>query len=771
MHPIRWLALNNYILNQALRKITPYQILVIILVVKLFLGVFYVTQQPLWQYHEADFLRVVRTLRDEGKLPVLADDAAPDTKNNSQPPLIYFMLLPFVAMMDDNQVVPPGVNPLAVCDGFNTNLTSLVTTTAYDNPLHGAVALGFTLRLLSLITSLLAVVFTYLAGRILFPQKPFIALVGAALIAFEPTTVIVASEINNDNLILVLGAVHLWLCARLIHQRGSLVANLVGLLLVAVLALLAKLSGWLMLSISVLLIIGVLVQMTRQRASRRQKQIALGFGGFLIVAVVGVILFNITQYGSVLGRYRGLDKTISTTLQNLPPRHVVNMTVATLQDTFSDYLSPIRNLQPSNILLVVYSGLLVLGILAGVYGIFQAVRNRNKVFLISFALLVVYALLMMGLVIFRSILNNGTPDFVNTMIIISPVRYYAPALPALALICAAGFSEIRLPRLQSAGIVMGAGVAACWFMIALAGLTIPLNMSQLRSSAILSQAEYDSLLGITPVQSSQAAALPQVLGYQLHTHPAEGLIDLDLYVRANQPLTDNYILQTDLSSSVQRSSCRTVPVRGLYPTPRWQPDKIIVLHSQIPNCVARRTSPIQLDMQWLKATTTNGLASTQLVGSSLNLGTINDTLELAASCPVNKGVIGGGLQLLKFNSPATLTVQSQPVYYVPSVNWLARHIPADAYYRIYLLVNSQSNTTYFCSGFPRQNTYPFSKWSAGETVYFDECVMTIPPDAPKGLYTVSVGIQTAAQTWLSAVDSTGTTIASGVIPIGTLQVQ
>ena len=734
--------------------------------VKLFLGVFYVTQQPLWQYHEADFLRVVRTLRDEGKLPVLADDAAPDTKNNSQPPLIYFMLLPFVAVMDDDQVVPPGVNPLAVCDGYNTNLTSLVTTTAYDNPLHGAVALGYTLRLFSLATSLLAVVFTYLAGRILFPQKPFIALLGATLMAFEPTSVIVASEINNDNLILALGAVHLWLCARLIHQRGSLVPNLVGLLLVAVLALLAKISGWLMLGISVLLIIRVLVQMTRQRASRRQKQVALGFAGILIVAVVGVILFNIAQYGSVLGRYRGLDRIIGTTLQNLPPRHVVNMTVATLQDTFSDYLSPLRNLQPSNILLVVYSILLVLGILAGVYGIFHAIRIRNKVFLISFGLLVVYALLMMGLVIFRSILNNGTPDFVNTMIIISPVRYYAPALPALALICAAGFSAIRLPRLRSAGLVIGVGVAVCWFVVVLAGLSIPLNMSQLRSSAILSQAEYDILTGITLVQESQASDLPQVLGYQIDTHPAEGLIDLDLYVRTNQLLTDNYILQTDLSSSMRRSSCRTVPVRGLYPTPRWQPDKIIVLHSQIPNCVANRTPPIQLDVQWLKATT----VSTQPVGSSLNLGTINEKLEVAAACPVNRGIIGGGLQLLKFNSPATITVQSQPVYYFPSVNWLALSVPADAYLRVYEITNDKSGINFQCAGQPRQETYPFAKWSSGETIYFDECIVAIPPDAPKGIYTVSVGVQTIDGKWLSAVDNTGMPIASNVIPAGTLQV-
>lgn len=141
-----------------------------------------------------------------------------------------------------------------------------MTTSAYDDPLHGTIALGYVLRFVSLITSLIAVVFTYLAGRILFPDKPYLALLAAAFVAFEPTSMIVASEINNDNLILALGAVHLWFCARLIHRKGALIGNLAGLLIVAVLALLSKISGWLMLGISIVLIANFLLQMTRQRA-------------------------------------------------------------------------------------------------------------------------------------------------------------------------------------------------------------------------------------------------------------------------------------------------------------------------------------------------------------------------------------------------------------------------------------------------------------------------------------------------------------------------
>lgn len=220
--------------------------------------------------------------------------------------------------------------------------------------------------------------FTYLAGRVLFADKPFIALLGAGLLAFEPTSVIVASQINNDNLILALGAVHLWLCARLLHQRGSLVANLVGLLVVAVLALLSKLSGWLMLGISILLIAGVLLRMSRQRASKRQKRIALGTVVVLVLAVVGIGLFNVAQYGSVFGRYRGLDATIQTTLQNLPPRHIVLMTAATLQDTLADYLSPLRQLQPRNAVLVAYIGVLAVCGLVGIFGIGRAIYRREN---------------------------------------------------------------------------------------------------------------------------------------------------------------------------------------------------------------------------------------------------------------------------------------------------------------------------------------------------------------------------------------------------------
>jgi hypothetical protein len=53
----------------------------------------------------------------------------------------------------------------------------------------------------------------------------------------------------------------------------------------------------------------------------------------------------------------------------------------------------------------------------------------------------------------------------------------------------------------------------------------------------------------------------------------------------------------------------------------------------------------------------------------------------------------------------------------------------------------ETGTVYTCESAPRQDTYPFSEWSPGETVYFDECLLRIPPDAPAGAYEVSVGVK------------------------------
>jgi hypothetical protein len=296
-------------------------VLLVVLAIKLALGLFYLTQQPLWQYHEADFLRVARILRDAGRLPIPEDypDGDMATRNANQPPLYYGLIYLVVATLDDNQTAPPGFLPPANCEGYNTNLTDIITTRANNPPLSGTVLAAYMLRGLSLLLGLAAVGFTYLAGRTLFENQPGIALGAAALVAFEPTLVELASEINNDNLILMFGAMHLWLCARFIRAEGGRLGTGIALLIVSVLAVLSKLTGWLLLAMTLMLIAGLVGLRAWRGLSRRQIMIAAAAAGLIGLALIGFAFFNLQQYGSILGRYQGLEATIGRALGGLSP--------------------------------------------------------------------------------------------------------------------------------------------------------------------------------------------------------------------------------------------------------------------------------------------------------------------------------------------------------------------------------------------------------------------------------------------------------------------
>ena len=751
-----------------INRLTPTRLLFVILLVKLLVGMLYITQQPLWQYHEADFLRVVRYLRDEGQLPVLAADAQPDTSNTSQPPLYYLLLYPFVRVLDDHQAAPPGQHAVAICEGYNANLTDLVTTTADNQPLRGVVFTGYAMRTFSLMMAMVAMVFTYLTGRLLFPQRPALALVATALVAFEPTLVALASEINNDNLILMLGAIHLWLCARVISGRGSPAVNVLLLFVVGVLAVLSKLTGWLLLGISIAILLGLVLRTLRRVSSPRQVRLTLIGMGLVLVVIAGLMLFNYSQYGSVFGRYRQLETAISRTLSTLSPRNALDMTVATVQDTLNYYQGPFAQFNPRAVFVSLYRFILLAGLLAAGWAIIRAWRARPRAEIPGFVLLAMYWLLVFGLVIFRSIITNSNPDFVNTMVIFAPVRYYGPALPALALLFSAGFMALLPRQLQPALNPIGAGVAGVWLLVSLSVLSIPMSANQLRGQSVLTAEAFASVVGLESAPPSSPGE-PELLGYAFEPQPENGIISLTLYARAAEPLSTNYMVDVDVrdSSGGLSQRCGFMPVRGLYPTPRWETGDVVKIQAAIPNCLPPASLPLSVGFRWLPLRTDGSIDTTAARPDMITLGTV-DTVFSQANCPPNLGIIGGGLQILKSDTPTRTTPGT---FFALSVNWLARSIPLNASIRFYVLTHEASGSEYVCSGAPRQWTYPFGVWSVGETIYFDECVFSFPADAPDGTYRIGVGVQDGDGAWLEADDPNGDPLPDHLVPIGEITLE
>mgnify|MGYP005870640771 FL=1 len=65
-----------------------------------------------------------------------------------------------------------------------------------------------------MLCGLLTVLLTYLLGRELFPRRPWLALLGAALAAFSPMFLFISGSVNNDNLVVTLATLSLWLLLR-----------------------------------------------------------------------------------------------------------------------------------------------------------------------------------------------------------------------------------------------------------------------------------------------------------------------------------------------------------------------------------------------------------------------------------------------------------------------------------------------------------------------------------------------------------------------------
>jgi hypothetical protein len=754
-------------------KLRPHHLLLLILALQGVIGLGYAVSVPLWQGHEQDYFNVIRFLVDNGRLPGPADYPAGDAdiRQATQPPLYFFAAALPVALFDDNQPVPLGMHPTAVCLGgvdLNPTLYPYLTNASYDFPPSGAVAAAYGLRILGVVFGMAAVAFTYLAGRNLFPAHPAIALAGAALLAFEPNTLSWSAIISNDTLLLTLAAANLWLCARLLRKLDFRL--LLAILFTAALAVLTRLPGWAILGFDVLVLVAVigraLLGGSGARLSRRQAQIGLIGLGLLFAAGGAVALFNVAQYGNVFGRYSNLDRVIGAALQDfrLPGVTLIGI----LDHTRLQYAGPLQMILPRELPVRMYGWLLALCLIAAAFGgvraLVLALRRRESA-LGAFALLFAAALAAVVLVVLRNLTaaTDANTTLYNTAYIFAPLRYYTPGLPAFALLFAAGLwvlmevvlgifnakAELRHPQRS----VLVACIALVWLVVAAGGVAYHFvnRPPDPRVPALPADA--------IAVDGHGVANQPQLLAYTATTR--EGIVDLTLYLTAEQPLTTNYAALFQMVNPAGQvvNRCELLPTGGVYPPTRWRPGEIIAVQASIPNCAGTREPPLELTLGWLPASVTGELAGDNVPAQPLM--TLSEPLGESASCPPNLGTVGGSYQITRFNSPIEVR---RGETYLPSLNWLVLEAIPDVEVRVFIFRHRETGTEYICN----TATYWASQWVRGEAVYFDSCSMTFPPDAPLGEYIAYAGLQNINYHWLPAMEADGTETFQ--VDVGSVQV-
>lgn len=761
-------------------------ILLLILTIQIALGIGWTLAIPLWQGHETDYFNVLRFLTTQGRLPT-PDDYPPgraDIEQVTQPPFYFLTAAPVVALLDSGAPLSAGLNPVPLCiagEAANGLARATIPTSEEGFPPQGAAAAGYGLRLLNLAVGVAAVVFTFAAARVLFPARPAIALIGAALLAFEPSTVRMITFISNDTLLLTLAAANLYCAARLIRSepvRWRWAAALFGL---AALAVLTRLTGWAVLALDVLVLLALAAKLLARglkgRAGRRQAWIAVGIVGALIVGVLAIGAFNLASSGSVFGRYSFLDQRIGSVLARFDFSPMVLTTV--LDRTELAFREPLGLLSPRHAVSVGYSLAVVIALAGALAALVVALvhwlRRRPAPWLAGLLLLWASFLTAAGLVYFRNVVDiaaYGGVTAYNSAGAFTPIRYYAPGLPAFALLIALGLLALmdwaggllaRLSRPFGDGLrrfdwLPGAALAVVWAGVMLLGIVAAAQAAPRVPTYTEEQAR--ALPAVTWLDDTGSqAGFPRILGYAAAPGGQAGMTNLTLYAALDGPGV-SALGRVLMDDGTNKNRCEFVPGRGALPLPVWEPGVVYALDVSLPTCDTTADT-LDLAVQWQAADA--GGTLTGEPSPLVSLGTITAPGGIAQGCISPLGRIAG-YTVVKYTGPDTARAGG---VVLPSVNWIIEDVSPDFASRVYSFTHVETGQSFTCTRMDGD----VSQWTRGTYRYFDRCVFTFPDDAPPGVYQVSVSLLDASGAPLPATGPDGEALADGQIPLGQLRLE
>jgi 4-amino-4-deoxy-L-arabinose transferase-like glycosyltransferase len=248
-------------MDWGLRTIKRHWAITLVLVAFLALGIAYDAATPLFEKpDEIWHYPYVKYLADGQGLPVqdLARAQPLMRQESTQPPLYYITAaLATFWIEDDDWQDLVWLNPFwgySAPGTANDNKNRVFHTDRERFPYRGAVLALRTARLVSVIWGGITILATYLIALELFPKGRSFAAGAAALVAFNPQFIFIASAVSNDSAVSALCTLALWLMLRLVRNWSLGIGYWVLLGLVLGLALIAKASALALLPIVIVAI-------------------------------------------------------------------------------------------------------------------------------------------------------------------------------------------------------------------------------------------------------------------------------------------------------------------------------------------------------------------------------------------------------------------------------------------------------------------------------------------------------------------------------------
>jgi hypothetical protein len=731
----------------------------------------------LWHYP------MVKVLADTWTLPVQDPaNVGPWRQEGSQPPLYYFLAALATAWVDTSDMpevrhLNPHVdNGVATLDG-NINLV-VHDPTREAFPWRGTVLAVHLVRLLSVLMAAAGVTLTWLVAREVCPGRPWLALGAAALHAFTPMVVFIAGAVNNDNLVIPLSSLALWMLLRLARPGGSEANTRAGgtpawrahlrlqgvpigryLLLGSVLGL-AALTKTSSLALALLTALVVTVRAVRRRS---WAEFVAGGSATLVpmLAIAGWwYVRNLHLYGDITG----LNAFIAILGQRDVPADLAQL----WRERFSFAAGYWGNFGGLNVPMPawVYTALnscalvAVVGLLAWPIRLALERRLRRTCPSLAEGLMVLWGL---GVLIPWAQWASVTWS--------SQGRLVFAALPVWCLglmLGLAGWLPRRwghLPGLALAAFLLGLSAAAPWAWI--------------RPAYALPRALADEEVAAIPVQAvADFGGVLRLLGYRLEANAVQpgDQVEITLYWEALAPAERDYTVFVHLLGEGERLLAQrdTFPGLGrlstmrLVPGMRWADRTVLRLP---PTAYAPDTA--QIEMGLFDATNGRRLpvavpagqpaANPSVLGDVVRFGQL--TVESRPGVVPNPQRVnfGGQMALVGYDLSRLMARPGDEIQL--TLYWQALGRIGENYTISAQLVDAGQRKAAQHDGWPQDGAAPTATWQPQQVVR-EVRRLAIFPDAPPGVYDVRVAIYTLEDgqiVHLPVIPVDGTMLATHVV--------
>ncbi len=481
-------------------------------------------------------------LRQTGRLPVIPDDLPRISHEIGQPPLYYGLIALAITPFDlsDFPTVAPA-NPYWREGGGRV---VHYHSRAENLPAAGTALAVRAARLVSTLLGLATIVFTHRLAGLILPRAAGIA---AALVAFNPQFAFMSATITNDALITALAAAVLFAAARLLLNPTSRPAAFVALGVLTGLAALAKPGGLGLVVIAAWVILVPLALHAGISLSRAMGHGLLAAAGFALTA--GWWFWRSTLlYGDPLA-WQALLLANAPLIRPQPLSWPAAIAYS-LPLKRSFWMAFAYGIFGPESFYRVVDGIVLLGLAGLAAGFYRRLWSgaAGRVLLLLGAWIVLYYGLLLRWIRVAEASNQG--------------RLLFPALPALAILLAAGFVTygrwrpfIATPALTFLG---------AWTLAA------PLILIGPYFAWPPALEHSDPRRGLEEARFGDQMALHAVSLETRRWEPGRE-VNFDLFWQALEPIGESHVLALRILDSENRvvATVDRLPAAGRFPTPMW----------------------------------------------------------------------------------------------------------------------------------------------------------------------------------------------------------